>query len=150
MKAMRYIFPLILVSVAGCMLQTSQPVPAPSTTRYVHWGWEQIQATGHFRVQDLVKQGNRPKWFLKLDVEVHPPPVPSNAGQHAGWYPTLQENQTNGIVQVWLSSRLLPDIRKCEPPQGVHLSNLSEGKYRLQYLNPDGTTVEVQTLHMKH
>ena len=116
-----------------------------------HRDWTFIQSVGGLFVGNP-KHLESDNWYLPIDCDVSGirtitiKPTTVNSALVVRKIKTKVKLNT---VQIWVITSVADKQNISSSSTGVTLKGITEGSYKIEYLNPDGTTISIKTVEFK-
>ncbi len=138
MKNLIYVFVLFFIS--GCSMMIS-------IISSEHRSWEFMESVGGLNIGN---QGKNPNWLIiKGDVSGCYNFSNKSKGVNSGLTTKELECEIKGsIIQIYVVTTLPSDTYPSSRILGVKIPTLKKGEYMVQYLNPDGSVVDLKTIYI--
>jgi hypothetical protein len=116
-----------------------------------HLDWDFIQKVGGLEVSDPEYKPSE-DWYLPVKCDVSglqfittKPTALNSALATKGVKAKVKGNK----IQIWVISCLISKDHPDPVTKGVQLKNIKNGKYQIEYLSKDGTTVLIKEVEFK-
>lgn len=130
----------VVITVLLLTLSCTTPVPTPNCHGGEHRPWTYLQAKNQ-----TIKIEERETRSLTYHLVSANPSAISKPDFAPTFADVIYSRVKGQTIQLWVATQYAGSIY----PQVLPLIGEPDRKYRVEYLNPDGTTVLLQTIEMK-
>jgi len=145
MKTLKYISSLVaLLCVVGIISCSTLTGVATSS----HADWTFIQSVGGLYVSASLDSELIPVY---CDVSGVRPATPGRTTVNSALVVRRERYKLNGkTIQYWIETCLVTKEHTSPVTKGVRIPNLPDGEYSFEYLNPDGSVVEIGKIEVNN
>ena len=113
-----------------------------------HRDWKFIQSVGGIRLSATSESEHIPVY---CDVSGLAPATPGPTSINSALAVKQERYKLRGkTIQYWIVTCVFTENYRTRTTKGIRIPGLADGEYSFEYLNPDGTTVEVGKIEVRH